>query len=237
MMSEELYNNIADTASEKEREVIIYEEWENDMAKESLELIAQRKSEIIDACEALYRTKGFREVTIKDISTETSFSRPSIYNYFETKEEIFLALLTREYDQWTEKLTKLRSGGPWNRDEFARVLAHTLDGRETMLKIQTMNLYEIEENSREERLMEYKRSFYRAMIAIDFCLAAYRPDMEEREKLDFRYAFFPFLYGIYAYAYPTQKQLSVMEQVGIPVAQMTIYELAYRCIRKLLPDS
>ena len=33
------------------------------------------------------------------------------------------------------------------------------------------------------------------------------------------------------------KQLSVMEQVGIPAAQMTIYELAYRCIRKLLPDS
>ena len=58
MMSEELYNNIADTVSDKEREVIIYEEWENDMAKESLELIAQRKSEIIDACEALYRTKG-----------------------------------------------------------------------------------------------------------------------------------------------------------------------------------
>ena len=98
-MSEELYNNIADTVSDEEREVIIYEEWENDMAKQSLELIAQRKSEIIAACEALYRTKGSREVTIKDISTETSFSRPSIYNYFETKEEIFLALLTREYDQ------------------------------------------------------------------------------------------------------------------------------------------
>lgn len=44
------------------------------MAKESLKLIVQRKSEIIDACEILYRTKGFREVTIKDISTETSFS-------------------------------------------------------------------------------------------------------------------------------------------------------------------
>ncbi len=207
------------------------------MAKESLERIAQRRNEIIDACEILYRTKGFREVTIKDISTETSFSRPSIYNYFETKEEIFLALLTREYDRWTEKLIQMRSGGPWKRDEFAQALAHTLDGQETMLKIQTMNLYEIEENSREERLMEYKRSFYRAMTAIDDCLSAYRPDMEEAAKLDFRYAFFPFLYGIYAYAHPTKKQLSVMKQVGIPAAQMTIYELAYHCIRQLLPES
>ena len=207
------------------------------MAKEPLERLAQRRNEIIDACEILYRTKGFREVTIKDISTETSFSRPSIYNYFETKEEIFLALLTREYDRWTEKLIQMRSGGPWKRDEFAQALAHTLDGQETMLKIQTMNLYEIEENSREERLMEYKRSFYRAMTAIDDCLSAYRPDMEEAAKLDFRYAFFPFLYGIYAYAHPTKKQLSVMKQVGIPAAQMTIYELAYHCIRQLLPES
>ena len=206
------------------------------MAKESSELITHRKKEIIDACEVLYRTKGFREVTIKDISTETSFSRPSIYNYFETKEEIFLALLTREYEQWTEKLIEVRSGGPWNRDEFAQALAHTLDGQETMLKIQTMNLYEIEENSREERLREYKISFYHAMTAIDDCLTAYRPDMGEATKQDFRYAFFPFLYGIYAYAYPTKKQLSVMTQVGIPAAQMTIYELAYHCIRQLLPE-
>ena len=207
------------------------------MAKESLKLIVQRKSEIIDACEILYRTKGFREATIKDISTETSFSRPSIYNYFETKEEIFLALLTREYDRWTEKLIRMRSGGPWNRDEFAQALAHTLDGRETMLNIQTMNLYEIEENSREERLVEYKRAFYRAMTAVDDCLAAYRSDMGEIGKQEFRYAFFPFLYGIYAYARPTRKQLSAMEQVGIPAAQMTIYELAYHCIRQLLPEA
>lgn len=206
------------------------------MAKESTELAAQRKNEIIDACEILYRTKGFREVTIKDISTETSFSRPSIYNYFETKEEIFLALLTREYERWTEKLTEVRSGGPWSREEFAQALAHTLDDQEIMLKIQTMNLYEIEENSREERLMEYKRAFYRAMTAIDDCLTAYRPDMEEAAKLNFRYIFFPFLYGLYAYAHPTQKQLSVMEQVGIPSAQMTVYELAYHCIRQLLPE-
>lgn len=206
------------------------------MAKESLELIARRKSEIIDACEALYRTKGFREMTIKDIGRETSISRPSIYNYFETKEEIFLALLTREYGRWTEKLEQVRSGGPWDRDGLAQALAHTLDSQETMLKIQTMNLYEIEENSREERLMEYKRAFYRTMTAMDDCLTAYRPGIGEAEKRDFRYTFFPFLYGLYAYAYPTQKQMSVMRQVGIPSAEMTVFELAYHCIRQLLPE-
>lgn len=207
------------------------------MTRGSSQRIEQRRNEIIDACEALYQTKGFREVTIKDISQETSFSRPSIYNYFETKEEIFLALLTREYDGWTQKLQQVsRQKGPWERERFAQALAHTLDGQEIMLKIQTMNLYEIEENSREERLAEFKRIFYQAMGAIDDCLKAYRPAVDEQEKQDFRYAFFPFLYGIYAYAHPTPKQLSVMRQVGIPSAGMTVYELAYHCIRQLLPE-
>lgn len=206
------------------------------MAIESMERITQRSKEIIDACESLYRTKGFREVTMKDISAKTSFSRPSLYNYFETKEEIFLALLTREYARWTKRLEQVsRQETVWDREHFARALAHTLDGQETMLKIQTMNLYEIEENSRTERLAAYKRSFYQAMLAMDHCLEAYQPNMTDREKRDFRYAFFPFLYGIYAYACPTQKQLAVMAEVGIPAVQMTITELAYRCIHQLLP--
>ena len=45
-----------------------------------------RREEIVNACEKLYRTMSFREITLKEISEETSFSRPSIYNYFATKE-------------------------------------------------------------------------------------------------------------------------------------------------------
>ena len=67
------------------------------MAVELKETIDRRREEIMDACEKLYETMGFHSITIKNISTETSFSRPSIYNYFQTKEEIFLGLLTREY--------------------------------------------------------------------------------------------------------------------------------------------
>lgn len=207
------------------------------MTRGSSQRIEQRRNEIIDACEALYQTKGFREVTIKDISQETSFSRPSIYNYFETKEEIFLALLTREYDGWTQKLQQVsRQKGPWERERFAQALAHTLDGQEIMLKIQTMNLYEIEENSRRECLVSFKRSFYQALCAFDDCLGTYLPQMEEQTRQEIRFAFFPFLYGLYAYAHPTQKQLDVMEEVGIPSAQMTIEELAGHCILQLLPE-
>ncbi len=63
-------------------------------------LTANRRSEIISACEKLYETVSFKDITLGEISKETSFSRPLIYNYFETKKEIVLALMQREYDLW-----------------------------------------------------------------------------------------------------------------------------------------
>lgn len=83
-----------------------------------------RRDEIIEACSRIYQVKGFNEVTIKAIAELTSFSRPSIYNYFETKEEIFLDLLTRECERWADKLEALpQEAGPWDRVRFTDALA------------------------------------------------------------------------------------------------------------------
>ena len=77
------------------------------MPKGSDALTNARKEEIIDACAALYETMGFRDITIRDIGDRTSFTRTSIYNYFQTKEEIFLALLQREHEAWIADLEEM----------------------------------------------------------------------------------------------------------------------------------
>jgi AcrR family transcriptional regulator len=53
---------------------------------------------------------SFKDITLKEIGQVTSFSRPTIYNYFQTKEEIFLALYQREYDRWNEALESVLNG-------------------------------------------------------------------------------------------------------------------------------
>ena len=114
------------------------------MARVSKEVLEKRPQEILKALRKLYKTMSFNEITLKDISKETSFSRPSIYNYFETKEEIFLSLLKEEYDLWNSDLEKLYQEGALSRDAFSKQLANTLSQRDYLLKIQCMNLYEIE---------------------------------------------------------------------------------------------
>ena len=79
------------------------------MSRGSPQLTEARKEEIIAACAALYEEKGFKETTIKDIGKAITLTRTGIYLYFETKEEIFLALLGREYDAWVSEIIDLYS--------------------------------------------------------------------------------------------------------------------------------
>jgi len=205
------------------------------MPRTSVKLKQARCDEIVNACEKLYQTMGFREVTIKGLSEETSFSRPSIYNYFETKEEVFLALLQREYNTWAGELELIASGhDEMSADELASALAHSLEPRTLMLKIQSMNLYEIEDNSRLECLEDFKRVFRRALNATDSCLKKFRPDMTEQERRDFLYSFFPFINSIYPYVSPTPKQCKAMDNVGVPHPKLTVYAITCSFLKKML---
>lgn len=205
------------------------------MPKGSPELANARKEEIIAACETLYQTMGFKEITMKEIADYTSFSRPSIYNYFETKEEIFLALLQKEYERWIADLEEvISSRSAMTRDEIAGALARTLERREQLLKLMSMNHYDMEANSRMERLTEFKKAYGRSLQAVDGLLRTFAPDLSAQDREEFLYAFFPFIYGIYPYAVVTDKQREAMERAETGYVYHSIYELAFRCAKKLL---
>ena len=205
------------------------------MSRGSPALTAARKEEIIRACAALNETMSFREITIKEIGEATSFTRTSIYNYFETKEEIFLALLQREYELWVESMTAvMEQREAMSREELARTLARTLTDRPRLLRLLSMNLYDMEANSRPERLAEFKVAFGASLGTVEQMLLRYIPEMDHEDRRRFLYAFFPFIYGIYPYTSVTERQRVAMQQAGIPYVYQSAYELTYECLKKLL---
>ena len=194
-----------------------------------------RREEIINACEKLYKTNSFKDITIKHIGEETSFSRTSIYNYFQTKEEIFLALLQREYEKWIGELNEMCDKNEnLTKDLFASNLAHTIEKRPTLLKLLSMNLYDTEENSRVEALVEFKKTYGIALKTVKRCLDKFSTTMNEEEKKEFLFSFFPLMYGIYPYAFVTDRQKEAMKKAKVPFEYLTIYGIAYKGILKLL---
>lgn len=206
------------------------------MPKGSPELTAARKDEIMNACEKLYQKKIFKEITLQDISRETSFTRTSIYNYFETKEEIFLELFKREYDLWTGDIEKLTDkAGEYSRGELALEIAGSLQKRKLLLKLLSVNLYDLEENSRMERLVNFKTAYGNSKKALWKLIRKCYPELKDYEIKDFIKMFLPYLHGIYPYAFATDKQIEAMDRVGIEYEKTTIKELVYLGLMKLLP--
>ena len=205
------------------------------MPKGSEELTCAREDEIISACAALYETMSFRDITLKEIGQRTSFTRTSIYNYFHTKEEIFLALMQREYKAWTKDLEAvLREHETLSAAAFAGELAHTLERRSRLLKLMAMNLYDVEGNSRLENLVAFKKAYGAAIRAVQRCLERFFPAMTAEDTEEFLYAFLPFLFGIYPYTEVTDKQKEAMDRAGVRYPGCTIYALARSLAEKLL---
>lgn len=200
------------------------------------ELIAGRREEIMNACERLYRTMDFREITLKEISSITSFSRPTIYNYYQTKEEIFLNLFEREYVLWTEDLRRISSEPAiTDRNVLAEKIAESIGKRELLLKLLAVNLYDIENNSRMELLVSFKKAYGQSREELTNLIRKSYPGLPEEDIQSFIFTFLPYMHGIYPYAFATEKQIQAMDQIGLAHPERSIIEIAKTGLLKMLP--
>ncbi len=204
------------------------------MPKGSIELVNTRKEEILNAAEVLYQTNSFKDITLNDIAELTTFKRTSIYNYFETKEEIFLMLNKRQYEAWVYDLENIiQNNKTLSKDEIAKNIAHSLEKREDMLRLM-MNHFDMEANSRIEILTEFKMAFGNSMKTLEKLLEKFCPDINEGGRTKFVYAIFPFIYGIYPYTTVSNKQKEAMKSADVGFIHHSIYEITYNCVKMLL---
>ncbi|MBQ6488098.1 MAG: TetR/AcrR family transcriptional regulator [Solobacterium sp.] len=204
------------------------------MIKGTPELIAGRREEIINACEELYQTMNFKDITLKEIGNVVPFSRPTIYNYFQTKEEIFLALFEREYDRWNEELRLILNSHDEMTNEELADAAGSLANRPQLLKLLAMNNYDMEKESRPELLAAFKKSYGGSLNLVRNLLEKFRPDLSAEEISRIIYIFFPFMFGIYPYTDVTEKQRTAMNDAGIEFQYQSVYDIVYKCLITLL---
>lgn len=211
------------------------------MPKISAEEALARRDQIIDACAELYRTQGYHDITMAQIADGVTFGRANIYNYFQNKDEVFLALLTREHELWAADLIAIGEGishepAAWDDGALAQALAGSLETRVPMLKLLAASLPDMEQNSRHERLVELKLAYKGVLAALGSLLHAAKPEWDAERTGRFVFSFMPFLHGLYPYAFHSEKQLAAMKEAGITDPGLGIAGLAAPCALKLLQE-
>lgn len=66
----------------------------------------RKKKEILESALVCFAKKGFQAATIDDIVAHSKISKGAIYNYFKSKEEIYLELINEEVATMNQLLTE-----------------------------------------------------------------------------------------------------------------------------------
>ncbi len=91
----------------------------------------ERQQQILDAAAVVITRLGYDKTTMRDIAEQAGASRGTVYLYFKGKEQLFEALLYREYmlyaRTWLEQIDADPQGGTVG--GFYRALFHSVNSR------------------------------------------------------------------------------------------------------------
>ena len=76
------------------------------------QLIQARRSQILDAAAAVFAEKGFHRASTKEIASTAGISEGTIYNYFASKSDLLIGIMTRlaELESLDEELMEALQG-------------------------------------------------------------------------------------------------------------------------------
>jgi TetR/AcrR family fatty acid metabolism transcriptional regulator len=90
------------------------------------QLIEARRAQILDAAATVFAEKGFHRATTKEIARAAGVSEGTIYNYFDSKADLLIGIMTRvaELEHLDEELASALRGDP--HDFLIAILRHRM---------------------------------------------------------------------------------------------------------------
>ncbi|MFX1242738.1 MAG: TetR/AcrR family transcriptional regulator [Promethearchaeota archaeon] len=74
----------------------------------------QRREDIIEAAEKLFLSQGFENTTMKQIANEAQYSKGTLYNYYDSKDDLYIAIGIHAYSliiNYTKQLIEKEGPG------------------------------------------------------------------------------------------------------------------------------
>src|SRR5580700_852174 len=101
--------------------------------------VTERKHEaILDAARTVFSREGYADTSVDDIASEAGIAKGTVYLYFKSKEELYLAALARDIRVFAEKAREEMESAPTFREKieaFLRVRLEYCRAHEDFLRI------------------------------------------------------------------------------------------------------
>jgi AcrR family transcriptional regulator len=116
----------------------------------------ERREAILEAARALALERSVREVTLGDIALRVGLAKSNVLRYFETREEVYLRLVLREWEAWNRAATDRLRAAAATPAAVGEALAWSLAERPLLCDLMSQMSATLERNVSAEVAREFK---------------------------------------------------------------------------------
>ena len=176
--------------------------------------IQDRIDEIISAASEIYNQSGYEGLNFSAISELTDFTRPAIYKYFSTKEEILLQILTNDIYVWINELTSsFRLNKVYTTKDISVIWAHSVATQKRMNELHSILFTILEQNASKEAVVRFKKALFDNADELAKLLIQLFPNAENAAITNFISIQYALAVGYYPMCHMNPTQIEAMHTV------------------------
>jgi AcrR family transcriptional regulator len=128
---------------------------------------ADRRRDILTAAAALFSERPFADLTMAEVAARAGLAKGSLFNYFPTKEALFLALLDEELGAWLAVVDgelERPGPGPMTPRRVARLFHRTIVERRAFVRLLALLSTVLEHNLPLEAVVAFKTTLLQRLL-------------------------------------------------------------------------
>lgn len=187
----------------------------------------ERRNGILTNAWRMYtRDPSFAAFTMQALAKHAGLAKGTLYLYFRSKEELFLALLENGFDAWFNVLdARLDAGGAeWTPEDAAEVIVRSIRGRETLARLLSILPTIVEHNVDYDTALRFKRQVMHRADVTGHRLEARLPFLRPGEGARLLVHLHALVIGVWQLAEPSPVIRRVMETPELAPARVDFEE-------------
>jgi len=177
--------------------------------------IQDRIQEIVNAASIIYNSVGYEGLSFSAISEYTKFTRPNIYKYFKTKEEILLLIMIKDFKSWILTLSKsFKINKLYSIYEIGEIWTDTILEHERLIELYAILFTTIEKNVSVEALAEFEKESIVIHSTLFDLVSQLFQNASTDSIMNFMYSAFTLAFGLYPMCKLSELQIEALKLAG-----------------------
>lgn len=195
----------------------------------------QRRQALLDTTWLLFQEAGYEAVTVAEVAERAGLAKGTVYLYVKTKEELFLAVLTQQLEEWfgdlDRRLQEAEDAAP--AAHIAALIAETLLERAALARLLPL-LSLLEQNVALEAERGFKQFLRVHLLATGALLEQRLPTLTPGVGAQLLLQIYAFMIGLRSLAEPTPVAQQALQDAGMELFVVDFSTMLSQTIHTLL---